>query len=756
MENIPSTSDGRYAYNGEQDLKVGTIISLDCVTAAAQPSTSSAVAAQPTTQYVDDAIHLLISNSDITPANAIHFNTKLRSHLIQLRTQLEQLRDQCQQRYQANQKKIDETHNTKICRIVKGKFNSFYFTGAPYFKNRSYFAASPNTDYLHRKNELRELFPMDLTTLNTWTSNDKTLLILGVKQQMITNLKISDRYVDIAELNRKPIARVNEMVDHFQFKINWNKIVFDVMKERHSASECIAMWNVCLHPDLRRAPWSSIEDAQLLQACERFDYQNWAAIAMEVPYRSSFQCFLRYEVALSEKNQVKNTRWTPDEDNLLLRLIDKFRIGQTIPWIKIAEKMKNRNQTQVYQRWLYTVNPDIKKGRFTKEEDCILMAAVVQYGNRISDLPPNLLPGRTQQQLRHRYNNVLKLSGTLSDWTLEEDQKLWEFAEQKGAVWSEIAKTIGNHTRQSCRQRYLTLKKYLAKDPKNTLESAPRKKRNRENAVSADNWFECYVKQLNGGRPSNAVLPFTQESDNGYYNKLTQIKKKYFDFFRTSFNYTYGVPNNFQPNTNSFILLSNLLNFNPMSVEELPELTSLSECERTLMGFQGFNPITKHKPIQFIPPNISTLLLARGLCIAFHPYRVVSSTKGRRRHAIKQHSTAFSLFKERLTTMIILPLLLSKLKYNTSQRQQEIPSEGLEEEQSEEYILDDDPDELNNYVDVRTKLDNSFQCRIKLGNVTAENGGTAGTCKRFLELEGESSNSSDGLLLKKPKFDESV
>lgn len=669
--------------------------------------------------YVEHAIQFLISNSDVSIKNTLKFNANIREHLMNLRTELEKIRDECKRRYEENLEKIQALKSNKHDVRKLTRYYNFYSTGQPFFKTKGGFGAKPNADYMHRKKNLRELFPMDIFNTNMWSSNDKALLLFGLKQQIVLHLIINKQIN--AKINSKtnykqPIANLCALVEGATtFKIDWEKISFDVLKDRHSISECICMWNSCLHPNIRRAPWSSAEDTALMKSAVQYNFQNWNAIAKALPNRSTFQCFLRYEIALSDSSRIKNTKWTKEEDDLMIKLIDKYRVGQTIPWIKIAEFMPNRNQTQVYQRWCFTVRPDIKRGRFTKEEDCILMAALLQYGDQISDLPPNILPGRTMQQVRHRYNNVLKHAGKLSDWTMEEDQELMRLTGEKGLdQWSEIAKVIGNHTRQSCRQRYLTLKKYLDKNPKNTVENAPRKKRNREGHVSADNWFEYYVTELNSDAKTGEVMNRkSKAADNKFYEKLTKIKQIYFDFFKTSYYYEYGTSSNHTISLNTGIFLINFLNYRSKSIDDISTDTysHLSESEKSLIGFNGNIKVKENKNIQFVPPNLSTLLLARGLCLEFNPQRIVDQKVGRRRRKIEQTSPACTLFKYRLAALITLPLLLSRLQYKVIQRPN-VDGENLDEIETE-TITDDDPIQ-HNYIEIKTQLDDSFKCRINL------------------------------------------
>lgn len=103
-------------------------------------------------------------------------------------------------------------------------------------------------------------------------------------------------------------------------------------------------------PTLNRKNWTSDEEDRLLAAVSKHSAQNWAEIAKEVENRSSYQCFIHYQTAFGGKNVVKHTPWTADEDKMLLESVEKYRIGNVIPWTKISEKMSGRHKRQLYNR----------------------------------------------------------------------------------------------------------------------------------------------------------------------------------------------------------------------------------------------------------------------------------------------------------------------------------------------------------------------------------------------------------------------
>lgn len=111
------------------------------------------------------------------------------------------------------------------------------------------------------------------------------------------------------------------------------------------------MWYGYLMPSLSRKPWSSEEEDRLLGIANMYSLQNWDEIASQMEGRSAYQCFIYFQTALADRNLIKNMRWTKEEDDLLVQLVEKFRVGNIIPWTKISDKMPGRYKAQLYNRF---------------------------------------------------------------------------------------------------------------------------------------------------------------------------------------------------------------------------------------------------------------------------------------------------------------------------------------------------------------------------------------------------------------------
>ncbi|XP_074582691.1 transcription factor MYB93-like [Curcuma longa] len=107
----------------------------------------------------------------------------------------------------------------------------------------------------------------------------------------------------------------------------------------------------------------------------------------------------------SNDNGLKKGPWTPEEDHKLVQYIQKHGHGSWRALPKLAGL--NRCGKSCRLRWTNYLRPDIKRGKFSAEEEQTILSLHSALGNRWSAIAMHL-PGRTDNEIKNFWNTHLK------------------------------------------------------------------------------------------------------------------------------------------------------------------------------------------------------------------------------------------------------------------------------------------------------------------------------------------------------------
>lgn len=157
--------------------------------------------------------------------------------------------------------------------------------------------------------------------------------------------------------------------------------------------------------------------------------------------------------------------WTKEEDRELSKLVsselEKGGDLESIDWEKITEQIPSdglRKSKDCRKRWSNSLDPTLRKGKWTPEEDELLVKAFEKFGSAWLKVAQEI-KGRTDDQCAKRYVEVLdpKTKDRLKPWTEEEDLLLIKQVKLYGTKWRTICSAFESRPSLTCRNRWRKL-----------------------------------------------------------------------------------------------------------------------------------------------------------------------------------------------------------------------------------------------------------------------------------------------------------
>ncbi|CAH2096990.1 unnamed protein product [Euphydryas editha] len=264
---------------------------------------------------------------------------------------------------------------------------------------------------------------------------------------------------------------IKDLVLPIDEEYDWD-LIADKLNHRHTAQEFRSLWKLFLHPSINKNIWSRNEHMTLQKIAYDEKLENWDKIAKDLNTgRTNYQCFVYFRTNMI--NTFTGRKWTKEEEEYLKRLIEYYKEDNYIPWGKVAASMENRTKIQIYNKYFRMCEQ--RKGRFLAEEDAVILTCYDNFGPNFK-MMTKYLPGRSVTQCRVRYQ-VLAKKRISTVWTAEEDKKLVQLmANQDSSTnYSSIAPYFPGKDRVHIRARYLTLSKWMRRNPNVDITKAPRR-----------------------------------------------------------------------------------------------------------------------------------------------------------------------------------------------------------------------------------------------------------------------------------------
>ena len=146
--------------------------------------------------------------------------------------------------------------------------------------------------------------------------------------------------------------------------------------------------------------WTEEEDKILKEKAKEFNYKNWKSIANFIPGKNSIQCSARFRRI--RPGLIKGA-WGEEEDSKLISLYEKY--GRN--WAAISKEMNQRTGKQIRDRFLNSLDTRYKRGKFSEEEDKMILKYHKIYGNQWAKIAKKLKT-RTGDMIKNRFYSSLQ------------------------------------------------------------------------------------------------------------------------------------------------------------------------------------------------------------------------------------------------------------------------------------------------------------------------------------------------------------
>ncbi|GMT32465.1 hypothetical protein PFISCL1PPCAC_23762, partial [Pristionchus fissidentatus] len=239
-------------------------------------------------------------------------------------------------------------------------------------------------------------------------------------------------------------------------EVDWATIAMVYFKGHRTPAAIRLKWCNEQSPEWSKEKWTSNEVKKLAELATT-DFISWSLIADKLgTRRTPWQCFEKYKSEIS--NEILKRDWTQEEDERLVKLVLSLQLNGVIQWDKVTYHMAGRTRQQCRTRYLRTLDSSIKHGRWTDEEDLLLMCSVGRYGARDWKKIAKGVPGRSDGQCRERWVNVLDRANRAQEWTMEEDEKLLYAVNMFGkGQWAKISSVLPGRSGPMCKSRFRSL-----------------------------------------------------------------------------------------------------------------------------------------------------------------------------------------------------------------------------------------------------------------------------------------------------------
>jgi Myb-like DNA-binding domain len=310
-------------------------------------------------------------------------------------------------------------------------------------------------------------WPLMEFKLVAWTKEEKlryqNALCLQAQEQMLKNARAQGResYERIMEVSSK-LTPAQALTQIDPDSVDWHVVALRTGRRR-SGLACRCYFVEKLWPSVARGAFTAHEDARLAALAAEHGGRRWQSIADAFHAgtgirRTVPQLFARYQSKISKR--AKSIPWSQTEDALLVQNVNAHGEHN---WTEIAFHMHGRTAQQCLHRYAKVLQPGIKHGVWSLDEDIRLVAAITLLRPDLANISwtrvGQFVPTRTDVQCRERWTNKLVPNRNLGAFTAVEDARLCQMYGDIGPRWAIIAENLPGRSDNQCLRRFRVMQR---------------------------------------------------------------------------------------------------------------------------------------------------------------------------------------------------------------------------------------------------------------------------------------------------------